>query len=297
MRVQTRTAGLVRQQRLLNAVELLLVCVSQNDGLVMRLQKRSDTISSAIAVGYTRISKDELGSHSLDSQKDLIERWSIANALPVLAVHEDQGIGGAVPPADRPGLAAAVLAVKAHRADFLVVSARDRLSRDVLNTLLLERELEALDPPCRIVTAAEDPNAEPSPESKVMATIVDAFAEYERAKIRARTKEGVRKAREQGRVAGPQPWSKTTRGQATIQLVKHCKRIRCMSNAEIVSFCRRHEVYTPHRGYINPGHVRRALQVSDETVPPADLGETAESLAAAVKRLSYCDTRFVKRSA
>src|SRR5204862_6543407 len=94
----------------------------------------------------------------------------------------------------RPGLLAAIDAVRAHGAGVLVVAKRDRLARDGLTAALVERlcEREAAG-----IQAADGAGNGEGPEAQLLRGIVDLFAQYERAVIRARTKAAlaVKKAR------------------------------------------------------------------------------------------------------
>lgn len=72
---------------------------------------------------------------------------------------------------------------------------RDRLGRDVLNVAMFERLAERKG--ARVVSAAGEGTDADDPTSRLMRQIVDSFAEYERAVIRARTRAAlaVKKAR------------------------------------------------------------------------------------------------------
>lgn len=67
----------------------------------------------------------------------------------------------------------------------LVAAKRDRLARDVLTAALVERLCELKGG--RIQTADGTGNVD-GPEAALIRTLLDAFAAYERALIRARTK-------------------------------------------------------------------------------------------------------------
>jgi putative DNA-invertase from lambdoid prophage Rac len=255
----------------------------------MRL--RSDVLSSATAIGYVRVSKEDQ-QLSPGAQVDAINTWSAHNAIPVTRIYQDLGVSGATPADERHGLSAALLAVETQEADFLVVSARDRLSRDMLQTMLIERHLSGLAKPCRVVTAVEDPQGSATPETVMLSQIVDSFAQYELSKIRSRTKEGVRKAREQGRVAGPKKLETYARGQRSIQLIKRLR--ETLKPTQIVAWLGSRGIFTPHRAAFTHQHIRACLA---SEYPAADLDYTAESLAQAVLALPYYESAFVKGSA
>jgi DNA invertase Pin-like site-specific DNA recombinase len=98
---------------------------------------------------------------------------------------------------------AGLAALRRHGAGLLVAAKRDRIARDVVIAATVERL--ALDAGARVVTA-DGVAIENTPEGRLMRTLMDAFAEYERALIRARTKAAlaVKKARQE-RVSGRPP--------------------------------------------------------------------------------------------
>jgi len=137
------------------------------------------------AVAYLRVSTEEqaLGP---EAQRAAIERWALARVPPVLIVAwlEDRGVSGAAPIDKRPGLIAALDALREHGAGLLVVSKRDRLARDVVAAGMIEA-LAARHGAVVMSAAGEGDGDDPA--AGLLRRMVDAFAEYERALIRART--------------------------------------------------------------------------------------------------------------
>ena len=254
----------------------------------VRLNKRADVMSSAIAVGYVRVSTEEQ-KLSPQVQRDAIAQWSAYNGIAVLEIFEDLGVSGTLAPSERDGLSRCVRMVIEQRVDFLVVASRDRIAREVAHTAVLSHQLQSLAHKCRIITAFQEATHELTPEEQMQAQMVDVFAEYEVRKIRERTRKGVAKARANGRVPGPRKWESYRRGQLTIQL---CKRLRedGLSNAAIVSFCLRHNVLSPHRGRITMAHVRNCLSSS---YPAAGPGDSALSLVSEVLNTDFYRSRYV----
>ena len=93
------------------------------------------------AVGYIRVStaRQDLGA---DAQRAEIERWARRSGVDLLAWHEDVGVSGGAGIDARPGLLAAIEALRQHEAGVLVVARRDRLARDVLVSAMVERLCE-----------------------------------------------------------------------------------------------------------------------------------------------------------
>lgn len=158
---------------------------------------------ATLAIGYLRVSTEEqaLGPAA---QRSAIEPWAKANGVRVVAWFDDLGVGGGAPLEDRPGLVAAIDALADLRAGNLVVAKRDRLARDVMIAAMVERLAQRAG--ARIVSADGTGNGD-SPEAVLMRTIVDAFASYERALIRARTKSALAIKRSRGeRTSGIAPF-------------------------------------------------------------------------------------------
>lgn len=168
--------------------------------------KRNATDSNT-AVAYLRVSTDrqELGP---EAQRAAIEAWAAREGVTVAAWHVDAGVSGAAAIADRPELVAALASLTVHRAGVLVVAKRDRLARDVMAAAMLERM--ALDAGARIVSAAGEGTDSNDPSARLMRTLVDAFAEYERAMIAARTRAALKAKRARGERAGTVPYGFTS---------------------------------------------------------------------------------------
>jgi DNA invertase Pin-like site-specific DNA recombinase len=156
------------------------------------------------AIAYLRVSTDEqaLGPAA---QRAAIERWAATQGVTVLAWHCDQGVSGAAALDKRPGLTAALGAVTEHGAGLLVVAKRDRLARDVVLAAMIESLAKRTG--ARVVSAAgEGEGDDGDPASLLMRRMVDVFAEYERAIIRARTRSALAVKRGRGERTGEIPF-------------------------------------------------------------------------------------------
>ena len=154
------------------------------------------------AIGYVRVSTDEqtLGP---EAQRAALERWCEANDIELVGVHLDQGVGGGVELDKRPGLLAAIASLKAHGAGVLLVAKRDRLARDTMVAAMVERLVEREGATLRTADGAGDGNG---PEAVLMRRIVDAFAEYERLLIKARTRAALAVKKSRGERVGDVPY-------------------------------------------------------------------------------------------
>jgi len=167
---------------------------------------RRPATNARTAVAYLRVSTDrqELGP---EAQRAAVVAWAAREGVEVVAWHFDAGVSGGAPIADRPELVGALASLVVHRAGVLVVAKRDRLARDVMAAAMLERM--AADAGARIVSAAGEGTDSADPSAVLLRTMVDAFAQYERAMIAARTKAALAAKRARGERNGNLPYGFT----------------------------------------------------------------------------------------
>src|SRR6476660_9305902 len=89
-----------------------------------------------------------------------------------------------------------------RKGDVLVVWKLDRLSRSLRDVLTIMERLNESEAGFRSLTEAIDTT---TPAGRMMMQMVGAFAEFERAMLRERTKAGLDSARREGRIGGRPP--------------------------------------------------------------------------------------------
>jgi DNA invertase Pin-like site-specific DNA recombinase len=89
-----------------------------------------------------------------------------------------------------------------RKRDVLVVWKLDRLSRSLRDVLTIMERLSEAEAGFRSLTEAIDTT---TPAGRMMMQMVGAFAEFERAMLRERTKAGLDSARREGRIGGRRP--------------------------------------------------------------------------------------------
>lgn len=159
-------------------------------------------VPAARAVAYVRVSTDEQAL-SPQAQEASIRDYAVRARLEVVAVFSDVGVSGAAPLDERPGLEAALDAVREQGATVLLVAKRDRLARDVARALFVEKLVERNG---GSVQSADGVAGGVSPEDKLLRTIMDAMGEYERALIRSRTKAALAEKARRGERVGAAPF-------------------------------------------------------------------------------------------
>lgn len=153
------------------------------------------------AVAYYRVSTDD---QSVDAQRDAVRAWAArANAV-VVSEHVDHGISGGADVADRPGLIAALSELTPGAV--LVVAKRDRLARDVVIAATVGAMAKKAG---ATIVSADGVSSDDTPEGQLLRTLVDAFAAYERALIRARTRAALAAKRARGEATSHAPWGYT----------------------------------------------------------------------------------------
>lgn len=156
------------------------------------------TADRTTAVAYIRVSTDEqnLGP---EAQREALTQWAEREGVSIAAEYTDHGVSGAAPLDKRPGLLDALDALTAHGAGVLVVAKRDRLARDTMTAAMVERMAQR---DGAVVRSADGVGNGDTPEAMLMRRMVDAFAEYERALIRGRTRAALAVKRARGEKTG-----------------------------------------------------------------------------------------------
>ena len=155
------------------------------------------------AVGVIRVSKEEQ-SLSPEAQREALARWCADNGAELLAVHEDIDVSGGAPLDRRPGLLAALADLGKLGAGVLLVAKRDRLARDPMVSAMAEAAAGRAG--ARVVSTAGEGTDGDGPADILMRRMVDAFAEYERLIIGARTKAALAVKKARGERTGSVPY-------------------------------------------------------------------------------------------
>lgn len=148
------------------------------------MAKRIKQGDPTVAIGYVRVSTEEQ-SLGPEAQRAAIERWAGSRGVRLAAVFEDHGISGGAPAEKRPGLLAALAALREHGAGLLVAAKRDRIARDTVIAAMVE---QAAGRAGAALTTADGSSDGAGPEGALMRGIVDVFAAYERGVIKSRTR-------------------------------------------------------------------------------------------------------------
>jgi DNA invertase Pin-like site-specific DNA recombinase len=142
-------------------------------------------------IGYARVSTD---AQDLTAQRQALKALGVTDKR----VYVDHGLTGTN--RERPGLREALAACRAG--DELVVAKLDRLARSLTDARQIAGELEERGVKLNLGGSVHDPT---DPVGRLMFNVLAMIAEFESDLIRARTKEGMKIAKANGRLRGKQP--------------------------------------------------------------------------------------------
>jgi DNA invertase Pin-like site-specific DNA recombinase len=169
---------------------------------MFRMPNRPVRRTRCTAIAYLRASKDEQRL-SRQAQRTSIEAWAMREGVRVAVWCTDQGVRSVSPIAERPGLRAALAAIREHRAGVLVVARRDRIARHVVLAAIVDRAVTIAG--ARLVSASGEGNGD-SPADAFIRTVIDGAAQYEHGLIRARTCAALAAKRARGERIGSVPF-------------------------------------------------------------------------------------------
>ncbi|HXA68585.1 MAG TPA: recombinase family protein [Bryobacteraceae bacterium] len=139
-------------------------------------------------IGYARVSTDD---------QDTSAQVAALKAAGCERIYREKASGGRW---DRPELHR--LLDQLRKGDVLAVWKLDRLSRSLRDVLVIMERLARAKAGFRSLTEAIDTT---TPAGRMMMQMVAAFAEFERAMLKERTKAGLDAARQDGRIGGRRP--------------------------------------------------------------------------------------------
>ncbi len=151
---------------------------------------------------YTRVSTQEQADSGagLNAQLDACRAYAKQQGWEVSGEYQDAGVSGTADLEKRAGLMAAIGELK--KGDVLLVAKRDRIGRDVMLVKTIERMISKRKASIHAMNGSNDA----TPEGALMNTLMDGFAAYEVAVIRARTKAALGAKKSRGERMGKIPF-------------------------------------------------------------------------------------------
>ena len=173
----------------------------------LHYQARMQYLYAIMLIGYARVST---GEQTTAAQVAALKTSGCE------LIFRDNASGGRW---DRPELHK--LLSQLRKGDVLVVWTLDRLSRSLRDVLTIMERVQERHAGFRSLKEAVDTT---TPAGRMMMQMVGAFAEFERAMLKERTKAGLDAARKEGRIGGRPPKLKPHQQQEIVTLVKQGKK-------------------------------------------------------------------------
>ncbi len=154
---------------------------------------------------YLRVSTDQQAQSGLglEAQRQMCLSYISKIGTPQSVLeYMDDGYCGALELDKRPALLESISQLQ--KGDILLIAKRDRIGRDPIVNAMIERAVERKK--ARLVSASGDVKDDNDPSSILMRRMVDAFAEYERLIIGARTKAALQVKKKKGERIGHIPY-------------------------------------------------------------------------------------------
>ena len=200
------------------------------------------------AYAYLRVSTEQQtqSGAGLDGQLDACQRVS-----ELAGVYKDTGVGGTTGLDKRPALLELISSLT--KGDTVIVAKRDRLGRDPIVVAMIESAVKRKG--ARIVSAAGEGMDNDSPTDILMRRLVDAFSEYERLIIIARTKAALQAKKMRGERVGSVPFG--------YQVGANCKTLEpnAKEQAALITLLQLHQTKSSLRNMAHQmalaGHVPR----------------------------------------
>ena len=139
----------------------------------------------------------------LEAQRQDVEALCAREGLELVATHTEAGVSGRMSLEAREGLMTALADVSLHEAGGLVVAGLDRVSRDPLVLMMVEKVLASKG--ARLISAKGEGTASDDPSQVLMRRILSAVAENEAMMISLRTKAALRAKKARGEIIGRPP--------------------------------------------------------------------------------------------
>lgn len=167
---------------------------------ILLVAKNIESADRPRAIGYVRVSSRQQAAEggSLEAQREAIIRHAVLGGLDLLDVFADGGISGGKGEEKRPGLAAALDAIRSGRASVLIVKHADRLSRDSDLAGYLRHEVKKAKGSLVVLDEAKD--------DPIRNAVDKMLAELERIRGSQRMKSFHASRRAKGLTAGPAPF-------------------------------------------------------------------------------------------
>lgn len=217
------------------------------------------------AIGYARVSTEEQAKEgvSLENQRERIRSYCTYKGLDLTHIIEDAGISGGKNKA-RPGFMGLLDAIESQEIDIVVLYSLERLSRDMLTLLALERFLNEKNIELHTIEGQIDTS---TPNGWLSFAMKAFLGEMERRQVKYRTKKAMEYKKRQGNIVGAVPYGYRKNGSGLILDETEQQIIRLVNNlykksCKLIQICnilREHGITTRKGRAFTPQQVKRLI--------------------------------------
>jgi site-specific DNA recombinase len=171
---------------------------ASNQGALTSMDIENDASETRILAAL-RLSRDTDESTSIERQREQVRAWARSrDSASVVGEAVDSDVSGTVPAMEREGLGPYLREPLASTWEVLVVSKLDRLTRNVADFMAV---VDWANQHGKVIVSLVESFDLGTPYGRFVATIMAAFAEMERERIRERCRESYARLRGTGRGA------------------------------------------------------------------------------------------------
>lgn len=179
------------------------------------------------AVGYIRVSTEKQAREgiSLEAQEERIRNYCNYKGYELAEVIKDKGISGGKNK-ERKGFINVLNRIEQNSFDAIVLYSLERISRDMLTLLCLERLLNEYDVELHTIEGEIDTS---TPDGFMSFAMKAFLGEMERRQVKYRTKKALQFKKERGEVVGSVPYGFKRKGKDLIPVEKEQEIIRIVN--------------------------------------------------------------------
>jgi len=179
------------------------------------------------AIGYVRVSTQEQAREgiSLEAQEKRITNYCNYKGYELVEVVKDEGISGGKN-REREGFVNILNRIEQNGCDAIVLYSLERISRDMLTLLCLERLLNEYDVELHTVEGEIDTS---TPDGYMSFAMRAFLGEMERRQVKYRTKKAMEYKKEKGEVVGSIPYGFRRKGKDLIPVEKEQDVVRIVN--------------------------------------------------------------------
>jgi site-specific DNA recombinase len=174
---------------------------------------------------YMRVSSEEQKTkESIATQDGFLEEYCKLYGHEVVGVYKDEAISGTVPVRERPSGRRLLEDAKAGKFDTVLVYKLDRIGRSLLVVVDAHDRLGERGVALRSATEPIDTS---TPAGRLIFQMLASFAEFERATITERSRDGLQRAFKNGRQTGRIPYGHDINTDGAFVVVEQEARVVC----------------------------------------------------------------------